>query len=632
MLERLRQNSRSLIIWILFGIIIATFIITFGPQSGSLSCGQRSDYAIRVDGIEVSAHSWRFFMNGLELGAGAQESTARHIAMDLLVERELLAQQAERDGFHISTDQVNEAIKRGDIYIAGQRVNGKNVYFPDGAFDYDALEMFVTGRLTLPSVPHFVEQQRRELLAHMMRERLMAPVTVSSEEARAQYVQDNTRITAEYVKFDVARYASSIALDDAELDKYIAEHDAEIRAEWDRSKTMWEKKQPWLLARHILIRKDATPTPDKPAPAVTAADRAKKVHDRVAAGEKFAQVAREASEDDRSKHRGGSLGWRPAGSLGWGNELVEAAKKLEPGKVSDVIQSAYGYHVMMVDERTDASLTYDKVKREIAATLAPRAFAGKQAKQAAEAALAAAKTKPLDQLFEKATEPAIPPGFQGQDIPPEILEQLEQQLQEEELAPPAESGWIYREGPTVPAQVGSEPAEPAAEPPPAGSPPAAQPPAAPQPPASSAAPAKPATDDSKPPLRTIGPVARFGDLLTGVGRSEELLRALFEEASDGEVIDRVFEVKEPDGFVVARLVKRNDADLAEYEKQADEIRAHMRRQKGAQLYSRWLRDGCKAAAEAGKVEVNRDYLYENPTAKDLIPYNVCQYLNLSAGN
>ena len=109
------------------------------------------------------------------------------------------------------------------------------------------------------------------------------------------------------------------------------------------------------------------------------------------------------------------------------------------------------------------------------------------------------------------------------------------------------------------------------------------------------------------------------------------MRALFEEASDGQVLDRVFEVKEPDGFVVARLVKRSDADLKEFEKQADEIRAHMRRQKGMQLYSRWLREGCKAAAESGKVEVNRDYLYENPSAKDLIPYNVCQYLNLSAG-
>jgi len=40
--------------------------------------------------------------------------------------------------------------------------------------------------------------------------------------------------------------------------------------------------------------------------------------------------AHKVSEDERSKNRGGSLGWRPAGSLGWGNELVDAAKKLEP--------------------------------------------------------------------------------------------------------------------------------------------------------------------------------------------------------------------------------------------------------------------------------------------------------------
>ena len=44
MLEQLRRNSRSFIIWILFGIIIAVFIISFGPQANpeSLGCGHSS--------------------------------------------------------------------------------------------------------------------------------------------------------------------------------------------------------------------------------------------------------------------------------------------------------------------------------------------------------------------------------------------------------------------------------------------------------------------------------------------------------------------------------------------------------------------------------------------------------------
>ena len=34
MLQEMRENSRSAIIYVLFGILIAAFVISFGPQSG----------------------------------------------------------------------------------------------------------------------------------------------------------------------------------------------------------------------------------------------------------------------------------------------------------------------------------------------------------------------------------------------------------------------------------------------------------------------------------------------------------------------------------------------------------------------------------------------------------------------
>jgi len=35
MLEQMRRNSRNIIIYVLFGILITVFIISFGPQAGS---------------------------------------------------------------------------------------------------------------------------------------------------------------------------------------------------------------------------------------------------------------------------------------------------------------------------------------------------------------------------------------------------------------------------------------------------------------------------------------------------------------------------------------------------------------------------------------------------------------------
>jgi hypothetical protein len=106
MLEQLRRNSRSFIIWILFGIIIAVFIISFGPQASpdSLGCGQSKQLALEVNGEEVSLNSWRFAMNApfLRGGGAGQQTMRRQLAVDLLVMRELLAQAAEAQGFRIS--------------------------------------------------------------------------------------------------------------------------------------------------------------------------------------------------------------------------------------------------------------------------------------------------------------------------------------------------------------------------------------------------------------------------------------------------------------------------------------------------------------------------------------------------
>jgi hypothetical protein len=42
MLEQLRRNSRSFLIWVLFGIIIAAFVLTFGTQEVSPGCASGS--------------------------------------------------------------------------------------------------------------------------------------------------------------------------------------------------------------------------------------------------------------------------------------------------------------------------------------------------------------------------------------------------------------------------------------------------------------------------------------------------------------------------------------------------------------------------------------------------------------
>ncbi len=76
--------------------------------------------------------------------------------------------------------------------------------------------------------------------------------------------------------------------------------------------------------------------------------------DKLKAGEDFAKLAKQVSLDTKTKNSGGDLGfvkWQQFGSSG----LKDAAFKLKPGEVSDIVQSQFGYHIMKVTEKKPAS-------------------------------------------------------------------------------------------------------------------------------------------------------------------------------------------------------------------------------------------------------------------------------------
>lgn len=72
--------------------------------------------------------------------------------------------------------------------------------------------------------------------------------------------------------------------------------------------------------------------------------------DRLAAGEDFAALAAELSEDGSTKDQGGDLDWITRGSL-LSPQLEDVVFGLEVGATSAVVQSELGYHVVEVLER-----------------------------------------------------------------------------------------------------------------------------------------------------------------------------------------------------------------------------------------------------------------------------------------
>ena len=77
------------------------------------------------------------------------------------------------------------------------------------------------------------------------------------------------------------------------------------------------------------------------------------------AEEVFARIARDHSEHQASRYRGGDIGWLSAGEIpgGWEAAMVEAALRLEQaGEISPVVETPTAFYLVRLTERHPASV------------------------------------------------------------------------------------------------------------------------------------------------------------------------------------------------------------------------------------------------------------------------------------
>ena len=144
------------------------------------------------------------------------------------------------------------------------------------------------------------------------------------------------------------KVVKDIQVTDEEAKKYYDEHTDQF------------KQAEQVKASHILIQVAPDASDEKKT---EAKKKITVVQEKLKKGEDFAVVAKESSEGP-SKSRGGDLGFFQRGQMD--KSFEEAAFALEPGKVSDVVETRFGYHIIKVDEKKpEATLAFSDEKDKI---------------------------------------------------------------------------------------------------------------------------------------------------------------------------------------------------------------------------------------------------------------------------
>lgn len=108
----------------------------------------------------------------------------------------------------------------------------------------------------------------------------------------------------------------------------------------------YERKQEEIRASHILVavQPDATP-----ADTLKAWKRISNIRKKAVAGQDFEELAKTNSDDPSAQENGGDLGYFSALQMVYPFEI--AAYETEVGKVSEIVRTRFGYHILKVRDR-----------------------------------------------------------------------------------------------------------------------------------------------------------------------------------------------------------------------------------------------------------------------------------------
>src|SRR5712692_5120040 len=378
------KDSRKTGLRILLGAVVlvlgGSMLLYLVPQTPGTGEASSTDTIAKVGDETVSTAEVRQQLAEIQqrnpVPKQLESLYARQILNQLIFQKEM-EYEAKRLGIRVSDQEQADRIRQflptaynGDTFV------GRDRY---------ASEVQARFQLT---VPVFEELIRQGLLQDKFRKLVTDGVSVGPSELQDEFKYKNEKVKLDYAFIKPEDLESKITPDDAEIkaayeknksrfqvpEKRIVSYglidlnrlrqtaqlsDDELKAQYQQNIQQYQVPNR-VHVQHILLMTVGKTD----AEVEEIRQKAEDVLKQAKKGAKFEDLAKKYSEDPGTKDKGGDLGWLTQGQTV--PEFEKTAFGLDKGKMSDLVKTQYGFHIIKVlDKETAHTKPFDEVKDSI---------------------------------------------------------------------------------------------------------------------------------------------------------------------------------------------------------------------------------------------------------------------------
>jgi peptidyl-prolyl cis-trans isomerase D len=400
MLSYLRENTGNWIIKIFLGIIVIVFVFL---GVGSMSSNKNKNIAT-IDDEPITFNefqaAYKMVVEQMRTRFGdnlnddlLKALNVKQQAINSLIDRKLVEKEAEKLNILVSDKELQDAL----LSIKAFQI--------DGAFNLEQYKKVLGFNSTNPEI--FEVSQRSAIKEKKVRDLVLSGITVSDMEARDWYIFQNTKVAVDFIKVDSNTFTDVIPNDvqikkqyEDNKDMYKSQpsrkavylkfspedHKGELVVTDDHVKDFYEQnldqfKVPEKVeARHILIKVDENADE---AVVETARKQALEIYEKAAKGQDFSELAKELSQGP-SRDNGGYVGIFDKASMV--KPFGDKAFSMKPGEISKPIKTMFGWHIIKVMAKFEATVeTLAQATEKIRTDLEVQEFQNMAYYQAGEA-------------------------------------------------------------------------------------------------------------------------------------------------------------------------------------------------------------------------------------------------------